>query len=135
LNSAHDFDVRSTPAKVSGKRPANCRLARIRVLIEKRFGGHDHSVDAVSALCSLLAQKSFLDGVEVTGHAESFQSGYLFSSDRIDSNGARTDRLILKDDRTGSTLAEAAAKFRSIQMEIVSQDVEKRRIGCYVNGL
>ena len=67
--------------------------------------------------------------------AESFQSGYLFSSDRIDSNRARTDRLTLKDNRTRSTLSQAATKLRSIQLKIIPQHVQKRRIRSYINGL
>jgi hypothetical protein len=99
------------------------------------FGGHDHSVDAVTALCGLLPKESLLNSVKVPARAEPFQSGYLFSPDGIDSNRARTDGLTLEDDCTRSTLTQAATKLRPIQLKIISKYVQKRSIRSYINGL
>ena len=43
--------------------------------------------------------------------------------------------LNLESDRTRATLHQPATKLRTIQLEIISKDVEKRRLRRHINGL
>src|SRR5207247_8233942 len=47
--------------------------------------------------------------------------------DAADRRDARSDRLAFDDDHAGSALPESAAELRSAQLEVVAEDVQKRR--------
>ena len=78
--------MRSATAQISGKRLANRRLRWIGISIKKRFSGHDHSINAIPALCGLRLNECRLDGMRPGRGAQSFQGCDLSFSDAIDTN-------------------------------------------------
>src|SRR2546425_9872101 len=116
--------MRSATAQISGERLANRRLRWIGISIKKRFSGHDHSIDAISALRSLHLNECRLDGMRLGRSAQAFQGRDLSSCRLIGTNRTRTDRLPLHDHGASSTLAQAATKLRSVQLKIVSKHIE-----------
>ena len=100
----------------------------MRVPLQERGRGHDHPVGAVAALRRLVVDERLLDGVRLLDGAEALERG-----DRLVRRGERRcdagpDRLVAEVDRARSTLGEPAAEARPVQVELVPQDVEERRV-------
>src|SRR5262245_33151731 len=110
--------MRSAAAQIFFERPANRGVCRIGVAVEEDLRGHDHSIDAISALRSLRLDERRLNRVRPRRSAQAFEGGDLLSSHLINTNRAGTDRLSLHDYGASSALAQATAKLWSVQPEI-----------------
>ena len=90
---------------------------------------HDHAVDAVAALHGLFLDEGFLQRVWTCLRAQPFERDDLAAVDRGEGRYARAHRIAVDVDGAGPALAEAAAESRSMQAELVPQNIEQRRIG------
>src|SRR2546427_11043231 len=71
--------VRRASAQISTKRLLHLFKRGVRRLAEQRLRSHDHSVCAVSTLCSLFRDECGLDRIRLLGSAESFDRGNCVS--------------------------------------------------------
>src|SRR5687768_5882573 len=53
----------------------------------------------------------------------------------IDRGDARANRAPVRDDGAGAALRHAAAELRPFQLEVVAQDIKKRRLRVHVNRM
>src|SRR6204780_185390 len=109
----------------------------------QQLGGLDHhAVLAEAAQWRLLLDPGLLNGVKRLLRVRPGQalllcpsSGQTFQSyNRLAGGGrkrryARADLLAIEQDRTGPALRQSAAELRAGQLEVVSQDIKKRRGG------
>src|SRR5713101_8323558 len=70
-------------------------LGFVRVLVPGEEGRrlHDHAVDAVTALRSLLVDKGFLDWMRLVGRSQAFEGYNLSYADRRERHHAGAHRL------------------------------------------
>jgi hypothetical protein len=111
--------MRSASAQIAGERLANGAFRRVGISIEESGGRHDHSIDAISALCGLGLNKRRLNGMRLRARSESFQSRDRPSCCFVDTDGTGTDRPALHNHRAGSTLAKPAAELRPVELQII----------------
>jgi len=120
--------MRTAAAKVASERRAHVLLARSRVAVEQLFRRHNHAVDAVAALGGLLVDEGLLQRVQFAWRAEAFDRRDLASRYRADRRDAGTDRLAIDQHRASAALRQAAAEFGAVELEVVAQHVEQRRV-------
>ena len=124
---------------MSAHRGTNLRIARLRRLRQQFRSLHDHPVVAVSALDRLLIDHGLLHGMQggrprqlllrgVPG-GKSFERRDRLALHGGDRRHARSRFNPVDEDRTRSALTQAATKPRPLKVELVHQDVQKRRVG------
>src|SRR5713101_5734823 len=125
LHGLDDFQMRPAPAKDSCKRPLNLFVGRIRVLVQKGLRGQDYAVAAVPTLRCLLVDEGLLNRVRMLEGPEPLQREDLLGSGCRHGSDARADGFTARNDRARPALREPTAELRSIQPEVVPQDVEQ----------
>src|SRR5262249_58940337 len=118
--------MRETAAKDGRHRLLDLPVARARVLIEERLGREDHSVQTKPALGRLLVDERLLDWMRVLDSAQAFERHDLGAVHCRDRRDARSQSLPADDRRARPALAEAAAELRTVQSELVAENVEER---------
>src|SRR5262249_8950197 len=103
-------------------------LARVRIAVEQRLGGHDHAVDAVTALSRLLGDEGALQRMRFLDRTQAFDRGDGGIAERADGSDAGTRRLAVDQHRSGAALGKPAAEFGAVERKVVAQHVEQRRI-------
>src|SRR5689334_14801310 len=116
-------------AQIVAERLGDLGLARARRAFEQRLCGHDHTVEAVTALRGLFGDEGILHRVGMLARAEALESDDVAADAALDRYHAGACGHIIDQHRTGPAFAQAATVFRSIQSEIVAQHVEQRGIG------
>src|SRR5258708_2852777 len=129
LHGAHDAEVGATAAQVVGQRGADLGLGGMRLRREQGRRLHDHAVDAVAALCSLLLDERLLQRVRLLGRTQALERDHLLPlcCRRRVHTGA--DRLAVEVHGAGPALRETATETGAVQPQIVAQHVQKRRGG------
>src|SRR5262245_3693150 len=127
-HGGNDPVVRAATAEIVLKGIAHIVLGRSRFGVEQRLGRHDHAIDAVTALRRLLADEGALKRMRLVDRAQAFDRGDRGLSDSTDADRARTRRLALHEDGASAALAEAAAEFWPVELEIVAQNIKQRRV-------
>jgi hypothetical protein len=82
-----------------------------------------------------LIKECLLNGMQAVALREAFNSSDLLLGDIPDSRNARSARLAIDQDGTGTALAFATAIFASCQIEMVAQDEEQDGVGIHVGGI
>src|SRR3954464_7675692 len=137
LDGAQDGYVGAAAALEAGKRIAQLGVARFRILLQDRGGGHDPAVDAVAALRHLLFDVGGLQRVGLLGRTQALDRGHALAARRRHRQHARAHRLTVEMHGAGAALREPAAEMRIVEAEIVAQRVQQRHLGLgvYRNAL
>ena len=80
--------MRAATAEIAVKRLFDVAVGGLGILIEESFGGHNHAVDAVTALNRLFVDKGLLQRMHFLGQAQTFQSRYCVILRRIERRNA-----------------------------------------------
>ena len=135
LDCVDDSVVRAAAADVAVEGLLDLRLGRARVLLQERDRLHHHAVDAVAALGRLLVDERLDDRVRVLLRAEPLERRDLLPGHGRDGHDAGADRLPVHVHGAGPALREPAAEARAVQVELVAQDVEQRRVRRRLDGV
>jgi hypothetical protein len=122
-------------AEISGKRLSDFGSVRVRVSVKQRLCGHDHSVDTVAALRRLLGDESLLQWMQLVDGTEPFERDHRGIAHARQWQHAGTDRLGADDRGARAALRKAAPEFRSVEAEIVAQNVKQRRLAVGRDGV
>src|SRR6266536_2003476 len=133
LDGRDDPEMRAAAAEPRRHRLLDLVLGGMPVPLQEGGGGHDHPVRAVAALRGLVVDEGFLDGVRLLDRAEPLERGDRLGRSGHGRRDARANRPVAEVDGAGPTLGEAAAEARPIQVELVAQDVQERRVGRRLN--
>ena len=128
---SHDFDVSAAAAQVVLELFPYLLFGGMRIAIKQRLNGHDHAVQAITALGSLLLYKGPLNRVGFLNGAQAFKRGDLAGHHRLHWYHARTRRHTIDQYRTGPAFAQTAAKLGAVQFQVVSKHVQQRCIGFH----
>jgi hypothetical protein len=92
------------------------------IAVKQGFGRHDLPVLAETTLGRLLVNPCLLQRVQLAALGQAFERCDLafYGGSRCD---ARTYRGPIDNDRAGSALAESASETRTLQAEIVTQNI------------
>ena len=82
-----------------------------------------------------VVDESLLDRMGLLDGAEPFECRDLRTADGADRSDARTNRFAFDHHRARSALAEAAAKLRPAQGQIVAQDKEQGSVGIDIHPM
>lgn len=124
----HNFHVCAATAQVELKLVANLLFGGMWLTVEQGLQGHDHAVDAITALCGLLVNEGLLNGGGLVGRAQTFQRSDLMACDPFNGYDARACGDAVNQHSTGSAFAQATAKFGTVQLEVVAQYIKQRRV-------
>src|SRR5262249_16659039 len=97
----------------------------IRLGLEQRGGGHDHSRSAIGALHRAFVQKGPLQRVQVFAACQTLDRGYVLLTDRTDGRKARAPRLAVHQTRASAALAFSATARGTSQVQKFSQHAEE----------
>jgi hypothetical protein len=122
-------------AEISGKRLVDFGSGRVWVPVKDNLCGHDHSVNAISALRCLLGNERLLKWMWLIDGAEPFQRDHRRVADRRQREYTGAGSLGANNGGARAALRKAASKLRSIEAEIIAQDVEKRRVPLSRDGM
>jgi len=125
--------MRPAPAQDACERLLDLFVGGMGILIEKGLRGENYAVDAVPALRCLLVDEGLLDRMRMLDGPEPLQREDLLVSGCRNGSDTRVDRFTIRKDGARSALGEPATKLRSIQPEVVPQDVEQRSSRIDVN--
>jgi len=126
--------MRAAAAEVAGQCFFDLAVGGLGSFVEQRLGGHDHAVDAVTALHGLLVDEGLLDLVHFLSRAQTFESSDGFILRGADLSDAGTDGVAVHDDGAGAALRHAAAVFGSVELEVVAQNVKQWSFGLCVDN-
>ena len=98
VHGAEYSHVRATATQVWFQLRTDLRIARVRVLQQKRMRAHHHAGDAVAALRGLLFHESTLQWTRVVNGPEAFESRDLFACELSDGSDAGERRGSINDD-------------------------------------
>src|SRR5216110_522739 len=129
LHGANDAVVRGAAAQVLVQGLLDLALARAGIAVEQRLGGHDHAVAAVAALAGLLLDESALQRVELLDRAQSLERGDGSLRRGRDGHRAGAHGFAVDQHGAGPALGETATELRAVQLQVVAQDVQERRVG------
>src|SRR5262245_66669203 len=100
----------------------------MRLAIEQRLGGHQHSGYAVAALCGAEISEALLKRVEASAGRQTFHR-FDTTPLRFDrEQEARQHRLAIGEYRTRAALAEFAAMLGAGEPQIFTEHFEQRLI-------
>src|SRR5258706_12529328 len=103
-------------------------LGRSRIALEQLFRRHDHAVDTVAALGRLLFDERALERMRLLERAQAFDGRDLACGHGADRCDAGTHRLAVDQHSAGAALRQAAPEFRTVELKIIAQHIEQRRI-------
>jgi hypothetical protein len=131
LNGFEHPSVNEAPAQHTGERLPDFDVGRLRPLVEKGFRGEDHATQAEAALGCFLVYECLLNRVRFFGCAQPLQGYDLLAIHRAQGRNAGAHRTPIHEDRTSTALTQPATKFRSSQVQFVTEYIEQRgfRIG------
>src|SRR5262245_29874670 len=127
-HGSDDAIVRAAAAEIAVEALAHLLLARPRIGIEQCLRAHDHAVGAVAALRRLLADEGALERVRFVDRAQPLDGGDTGIAERPDLGDAGADWPPVGQHRAGAALGKAAAELGAVELEIVAQNIEQRRV-------
>src|SRR5262245_388673 len=126
---ANDAVMGAAAAEIACERRAHIRLVRLRIAVEQLLGRHDHAVGTVAALRGLLLDEGGLQRMRIRDRAEPFDGGDLARRYRADRGDAGARCLAVDQHGAGAALRQSTAELGAVELEIVAQHVEQRRVG------
>jgi len=123
VDSLADSRIRPAAAKVGAHGGVDLRVRRLRRLRKQRRCRQNLSRLAIAALRNIHLLPRKLNRVRAVGR-ESFDGRHSIRANVIKRGLARPDRLPSEQDGAGAAVANAAAKFRALQVKDVAQRPE-----------
>jgi hypothetical protein len=131
--------MRSAAAEIAVQRLMYLLVGWVRVAPEERGDRHYHAVAAVATLSGLLEEKGLLYRMKLTRRrvwsAQSFESGNLGAGDLRDRQHTGLHRLSASKHQAGAALLKPAAKARAIELKLITQHIQERRIRSRLNRM
>src|SRR5262245_18965463 len=109
------------------QRLLDLQVARPGIAIEQRLDRHDHAVAAEAALTRLILDEGALERMRSVHGAQALD-GQDAAPRGQHWRDARTDRLAVHQHGAGAALGETAAELRAVELQVVSEYVEERRV-------
>src|SRR5712691_5829199 len=127
--------MREAPTQDARQRLLDLGRGRMRLLIQQRFGGQDHTAQTKTALCRLLVDERLLQRMRPLERPEPFQRGDVCPGYRSDRRDAGPERAPLGEHGASAALAEPTAELRPAQVEVVAEHVQQRRGRIDIHGM
>src|SRR5579883_337821 len=124
----------SAAAADIGDRRVDLGIARLGIGLEERGDGHDHAGLAIAALRHLPREPGALHGMAAILR-QAFDGGDLGVAHRRNGQRAGALRLAIDQHGAGAAFSDAAAIFRTGEIEAVAQHPEERRIILDLDGV
>ncbi len=118
----------ATAAKMRLQFGADLLIGRFGILLQQCLRPHHYSGDAVAALGRLLFHEGALDRRGRFDCSETLKRRHLLALKQKQRRHAGQDGVAVHDHRARTALAEPAAEFGGIELDIVAQNIEQRRI-------
>lgn len=119
--------MRSAAAQVARKGLTDFDFARVGVGLKKRYSCHDHAVQAVPALRGLRLDERLLNRMGLAVFGESLESCNRSPIEFDRRDNTRSRGAMIDQYGTGAALTQSAAIPRSVQIQIIAQDLQKCR--------
>src|SRR5271155_2075333 len=134
MHGAQNAHMAAAAAQIGFEPGANLGVAGMRISLQQRLRPHHHAGNAVTALRRLRLDEGLLDRRGLVLRAEPFERRDLLAGEQYDRRHAGKDRLAIDQHRAGAALAESAAEFGGVELELAAQHVKQRRawIGIHV---
>src|ERR1700722_12770752 len=117
------------------ERPLHLALARLRVARQQCLRGHDHPAAAITALAGLFADERTLQHTRLSRSAQALDRRDPALTGGADGKHARALFNPIHQHAARAALRLAAAEFRAVQVEVIAENVEQRRIGRSLYGM
>jgi hypothetical protein len=127
LNRLNDLLITAAPAKVSCQVISNLFIGWLRAFIQQGFSRQDESGSAITALQSAELHERFLDRIELTIPAQSFDGQDLATVCINRQHRAGAYRFTVKQQRASATHLNIAAELGAGQSELFANHIEERR--------
>src|SRR3954454_24077524 len=105
------------------------RVGRLRLLREKRRGGHHHPGLAIAALRHVEREPGLLDRMRAVRRQPLDGDDLLVRADRAQGQRAGARRDAVDMHRAGAALGDAAAVLGASHAELLANEPEQRRVG------
>ncbi len=99
------------PAQIVGKRLLDLVEARFQIPHQEGHGIDHHAIGAITALCSLIGDKSGLHRMGIVDCTKTFKGRDRFTDGLADADLAGSDRLAIDKHAASPALTEPAAEF------------------------
>ena len=129
VHRAQDAHMGAAAAEMRFQFGPNLRVGRLGVFLQQRLRPHHHSGNAVAALRRLLFHEGALDRRGRIDRAQTFKRRHLLALKQKQRRDAGQHRLAVDDHGAGAALAEPAAEFGGVELDVVAEDVKQRRVG------
>src|SRR3954447_6618008 len=127
-DGAQNAHVRAAPTQVRLHVLADLSVGRVAALLDKGIGAHHHARNAVAALGGLLLKKSPLQSTRLVAGSEALQGRDLPVFDERHRRETREDRRPVDHHGAGAALAQAAAELGGMELQLIAEHVEERRV-------
>ena len=134
MHGFQDAHMRAAAAEMRLERAPDLAIGRLHVLLQQRLGAHHHAGDAIAALGGLFLDEGLLDRRRLFDVAQPLERRYLTTFEQQDRRDAGKYCLAVDHHRAGAALAEAAAIFGGVELEMIAQHIEQRRIGIGIDA-
>ena len=128
MHRAQDAHMGAAAAEIRLHLGADLLVGRLGISPQQRLRPHHHAGDAVAALRRLLFHESALDRRRRLDGAETLQRRHLLALQQQQRRDAGKHGLAVHHHRAGAALTEPAAEFGGVELEILAQHIEQRRI-------
>ena len=124
VHRAQDAHMGAAAAKVRFQFGPDLRVGRFVIFLQQRLRPHHHSGNAVTALRRLLFHEGALDRSGRVDRTQAFERRHLLALQQQQRRDAGQHGVAVDDDRTRAALAETAAEFGGIELDIVAQHIK-----------
>src|SRR5262245_51748498 len=125
LDRSDDANMGTATTQIICKCIFDVGFGRLLVLCQQLSRLHHHPIDAVTALCRLLVDKSLLQRMQLCSSGEPFKGDdFLFGLDSGNGRNTRADSNAIDVHRARAALAQSTTKARTMQSEIVTKCIE-----------
>ncbi len=104
------------------------RRSALRIALEQRLRAHHHAGNAKAALRGLLLDESALHRAGIARACRALRASSSRRPCKQQAARGRKDRLAVDHHRARAALAQAAAELGAVELQIVAQNVEQRRL-------
>src|SRR5262249_33224320 len=126
LDRANDVRVARAAAQVALQAFAYLRVARPRIALQQRRGGHEETGCAEAALQPVLVPECLLQRVQLAVGGQSLDGPHMVTIDLDGEYRARLDGPVVQQHRACPALAGIAANVRACQAELLAQEVHEQ---------
>src|SRR5262249_1238821 len=128
LDGAQDAHVGAATTEMSGEFSADLAVTGLRIPLQQGLRPHHDAGNAVAALRGLLLDEGALDCRRLRRRAQAFERRHLLALHQHPRRHGGEYSLAVDDDRARAALSEPATIFGGVELELIAQDIEQRRV-------